>query len=144
MRKSALKLPATLIVATLCVTPRLLAAERQWTRSEVLALADEEARRSGYDPELTGICLSVYTTGWESYSKSLQESAHILEGREHDARLQAYREKIESHRRLMERLNGRQYWAVQYPPLTASRKGLGLYVFIDRETGEVIGSWNDH
>lgn len=38
-------------VITIALASRICAAERQWTRSEILAIADAEAKRLGYDVE---------------------------------------------------------------------------------------------
>ena len=38
------------------------AAERTWTRSEVLAIADAEARRLGYDIEKSSVAINVHSS----------------------------------------------------------------------------------
>ncbi len=51
---------------SLCVAPGL-AAEQDWTRSKILALADAEAQRLGYDIEQMSVSFDVYKSNGRDY-----------------------------------------------------------------------------
>ena len=95
-----------------------VAAERTWTRSEILAIADQEAKKIGYDVGQMGVSLDIYNSTWRDYLKTSERSGAIQE--------------IEG------KLNDRHYWAVYYSPLKEQLGG-DLFVFIDRNTREVLG-----
>ena len=93
-----------------------LAAERAWTRSEILTIADAEAKRLGYDLEHLSTSFDVYNSKWEAYRAAMSIGATARS----------------------EQLKDRTYWAVYYGMKFAT--GDGLFVFIDRTTGDVITS----
>ena len=123
---SAIRALGALMIMT-AMTPIALAAERAWTRSEILAIADQEAQRVGYNVENLGVSVDFYNSLWTRYIETVKESF-----------------KGEVIRQIEARLNGRSGWVVSYrSPLGAAAKTFGLFVFIDRDSGEVIGSFDD-
>ena len=92
----------------------LLAEERQWTRSEILAVADAKARELGYDVEQMGVSFDAYNSKWNDYLKYLGKADRDID----------------------ERLS-QPYLAVYYAPLTMMVGG-DLWVFIDQNTGKPI------
>ena len=94
--------------------------ERTWTRSEILAIADKEAQTSGYDIERMGISLDIYNSTWREHLRTSERSGAIGE--------------IEG------KLKDRQYWAVYYSPLKERQLGGDIFVFVDRNTGEILGT----
>ena len=101
------------------VGAHIFAAERTWTRSEILAIADQEAKKIGYDAEQMGVSLDIYNSTWKDHVKTSERSGAIQE--------------IEG------KLSDRRYWAVYYSPLKEQFGG-DLFVFIDRNTREVLGT----
>ena len=91
------------------------AAERTWTRSEILAIADAEAKRLGFNPESFTVSFNLDNSRWHEYVQGIQNSPGVP--------------------RILQRLKNRAYWAVYYEPMT---KWESLWVFVDRETGEVL------
>ena len=96
------------------------ATERTWTRSEILAIADKEAQEIGYDIERMGVSLDIYNSTWRDHLKTSERSDAISE--------------IEG------KLKDRHYWAVYYSPLKEQLGG-DVFVFIDRDTGEILGTF---
>ena len=86
------------------------ATDRTWTRSEILAIADKEARKSGYDVEKMSVKLGSF---------GLEEWCGKGPGGP----------------------NNRKHWTVYYGSLNEMMLGGDLCVFIDRETGEVLGTF---
>ena len=85
------------------------------TRSAVLAAADAEAQRLGYDIERMSVSFDYYNSLWTDHYKAVADTPH--------SNLRA--------------LEGRDFFAVYYGPL---KKQLGgdLWVFVERLTGEII------
>ena len=103
------------------------AAERTWTRSEILAAADAKAKELGYDVERMSVSFDVYNSGWRDYLKSIGRTDAAIDSR----------------------LDGRTYFAVYYAPLKTRKAGVeladpalggDLWIFIDGDSGEVIYS----
>lgn len=88
------------------------AEDKLWTRSAILAIADGEASRLGYDVEKMSVSFNTYNSKW----------------RDHLAR--AEKDFVP--------LKDRDYWAVYYAPLKKRTRGADLWIFIDRETDEII------
>ena len=109
----------------------VFAAERAWTRSEILAVADKEAQRLGKMVEHRGVRLDAYNSSWNNYFKVRKEAA---------ARVAPLKKSIQD---IEARLNGRSYWAVHYLPLEGAEKTAGLFIFIDRNTCQWIASVED-
>ena len=114
-------------LSMLCAATSVITAARALTRSEVLAIADEEAQRAGYNIEQWGVSVDAYNSMWTRYAEAVKTSS-----------------KSDIIRQIEARLNGRSIWAVSYrSPLSYAAKTAGLFVFIDQNSGEVIGSFND-
>lgn len=102
---------------------RALAAERVWTRSDILAIADAEAKRLGYDVDHMGMAFDVYNSLWhETAADRAPETAPAD---------------------LLKKLEGRRYFAVYYSLMKEPMKGGGLFVFLDRQSGEVLGELHE-
>lgn len=100
--------------------PVAFAAERVWTRSDILAIADAEAKRLGYDVDHMGVAFDIYNSRWnELVGSTPPETASIG---------------------LLKKLDGRRYFAVYYSLMKEPMKGGDLFVFIDRATSEVVGT----
>ena len=118
---------------------RVVAAERTWTRSEILAIADKEARRLGYDVEQMGVSFDAYNAQWGHYVTTYHEGVtgfkETPEGSKFaplsDEEMQRTREEFSKG------LENREYWAVYYGPLKPMLGG-DRWVFIDRKTGDII------
>ena len=106
------------------------AAERTWTRSEILAVADKEALRLGRTADLFEARLDDNNSFWEFYFKIHKKAA---------ARNPHLKESFQA---IEAKLNGRSYWAVNYVSLKPE-KTAGLFVFIDRKTCQWIASVED-
>ena len=116
------KLLISMAAALLVATPSGAAIqERVWTRSQILAITDAEARRQGADPEKMSVSFDAYNSHWTSYKESTAR-----------AEKKAMRNDPAS-------LKGHKYIAVYYASLKPVRDG-DFYVFIDHETGEVLQS----
>ena len=113
-RKSIAAVSMILLVAA---TANVSAAQRTWTRSEILATADKEAQRFGYDVEHMSVSFDVYNSQWRDYLKSRADDGGTP--------------NVEA------KLNGREYWAVYYGPMKAQPGG-DPWVFLDRDTGSLI------
>ncbi len=115
-----------LILVIVCGITAASAAERTWTRSEILATADREARRLGWDVERSGVSFDYHNRVWWELLRQGQRW-------------------FSSHRKewsvIQEKLRTRKYWAVFYSSL-AQRPGVGAFIFIDQATGEVIDHFN--
>ena len=108
---------SALMTATAPIVP---AAERAWTRSDILAIADAEAKRLGYDIDRMGISFDVYNSRWNEMATNSAPDAAPAD--------------------LLKRLGGRRYFAVYYSLMKEPMKGGDLFVFIDRSTSEVIST----
>ena len=97
----------------------VFAAERAWTRSDILVIADAEAKRLGYDVDHMGISFDVYNSRWnERTANDAPDTAPAA---------------------LLKKLEGRRYFAVYYSLMKEPMMGGDLFVFVDRNTSEVIG-----
>ena len=92
------------------------AEDKVWTRSEILAIADAEAKRLGYDVEHMSVAFDLYNTQWEQFEmQSVQNTPPPM----------------------VQALTGRDFFAVYYGPMQAQSGG-DLWVFVDRHTGEIV------
>ena len=120
MRSQLARSVTPLSIVMMLLSPGFVsAAERTWTRSEILAIADKEAQKIGYDIERMGVSLDIYNSIYRDHLKTAERSGAIPE--------------IEG------KLKDRHYWAVYYSPLKEELGG-DLFVFIDRGTSEVLGA----
>lgn len=98
-------------------------AERVWTRGEILAIADAEAKRLGYDVDHMGVAFDVYNSLWhETATNRAPETASAD---------------------LLRKLEGRRYFAVYYSLMKEPMFGGGLFVFVDRASGDILGTLQD-
>ena len=100
------------------MTPIALTAERAWTRSDILAIADAEAKRLGYDVDHMGVAFDIYNSLWNARAANRAASAPAD---------------------LLKQLEGRRYFAVYYSLMKEPMIGGDLFVFIDRTTSHVLG-----
>lgn len=98
------------------------AAERTWTRSEILAIADGEVRKLGYDVEHMSVSFDVDNSQWRE----------VLERRG-------------LARNVEEKLRNRTYWAISYSALSdrlpdgiSTKSRSVTWVLLDRKTAQVI------
>ncbi len=89
-----------------------------WTRSAILAVADKEAKRLGYEIDKMSVSFDTYNSGWRDYLASARNFVPLPE--------------------VQEALKDREYWAVYYAPLKRGMLGGDLWVFKDRATAEII------
>ncbi len=101
------------VMPTLIRVTTAPAVERTWTRSEILAIADKEAQRLGYDSEHMSISFDIDNSQWKEYVAGISQST------------------------VAAKLNGKSFIAVYYGPMKEQLGG-DLWVFIDRSSGEVI------
>lgn len=89
------------------------------TKEHAIEIADREAMRLGYDTKVMNMEIDEQNTKWSTYILSTPSA-------------------LEGARELKDALKKRKYWAVYYGP-----KGLVLggdiFIFIDRDTGEILG-----
>ena len=112
-----MKFLATGLLALSLSSASVLAAEKSWTRSEILAIADAKAKELGYDVEQMSVAFDFYNSHWHDY---LRRATNFV-----------------PYPDIPAKLNDRKYWAVYYAPIK-DQLGGDLSVFIDRETGETI------
>ena len=101
-------------------------AQREWSRSALLAVADQEAVRNGVDVEHSTVSFDLDNHLWTGHFNSprvwgSQDTYRNLE------------------ERLKDPLQGHTYWAVLYAPMKRRIVCPGTYIFIDRNTGDVLG-----
>ena len=130
------RLTSTVAVAMVCGISGALLAERTWTRSEVLAIADKEAKRLGYDTEHMGISFDAYNSQWDDYRRSLRRVQVQDKSTGAFQPLSAEEQEKQEHA-LLQHLENRGYLAVYYGPMERMLGG-DLWVFIDRDTGEIL------
>lgn len=94
------------------------AAERTWTRSEILAITDGKAKTLGYDPEHMSASFDFMNTGWNHYLRGLGDVGGMPN--------------------LERALKDRKFLAVYYRALKDQILHEDLWVFLDRNTGEII------
>lgn len=109
---------ALVTIAMALSAASVAAAERTWTRSELLTIADKEATHLGYDVEHMSVSFDKYSSQWRNHLKSSEKEKE----REED----------------LKDLEHRECWVIYYAPLEELTLGGNLFIFIDRETGEVI------
>lgn len=105
-----LMMPGAFFMLTAIVAPVASAAERTWTRSEILAIADAEASRSGCDVERMSVSYDVSNSRWHYYlsrHRTFFTDPSINRSAESRA---------------------------------SSQCSGDLWVFIDRDTGEAVGT----
>ena len=95
--------------------------ERVWSRSDILSIAGKEAGRLGYDIKQMSVSFDSYNSKWNDYL-----------GTVHGAQ-----PKQGIPLSVKEKLENREYWAVYYAPLKMMPGG-DLWIFVDRQTGEII------
>lgn len=120
MRISEIKILVVAALAILCSAP-LQAAERTWTRSEILAVTDQEAERLGYSVEQMSVSFDSSNSKWHDYLESATNFVPLPE--------------------VQATLRGREYLAVYYSPLhrpTDVQSGGDLWAFLDWTTGDII------
>ena len=93
------------------------AAPRQWTRTELLAIADQVATKLGYEVERMGVFLDFNNAHWHAFLQSQKASGGLPD--------------------LEVKLHERECVAVYYVP-AKMQPGGDLWVFIDIKTGDVI------
>ncbi len=103
------------------------ATEKVWTRSEILAVADAEAKRLNYDVEQKSVSFSKDNREWQQYLNDAEA-------------------KNAGYGKVRKTLQNREFWAVRYEDIGTPTLGGELWVLVDRETGEVINTvpfWKD-
>ena len=117
--------PMAAILITGVVAATAVAAERTWTRSEILAIADAGAKRLGYDVEQMTISFDMSNSLWHAHLKAVEGIGGPLD--------------------IQKRLSGRWYLALHYSPMRMLQmaKGGDLWVFLDLRSGETIGALQD-
>jgi len=113
------------------------AADRPWTRSEILAIADQEAKRLGYNIDTMGVSLDAYNSVWSDHLES-EAGVRVLDRPSGNFRSLNEEELREMRDELLRDLKDREYWAVYYSPLEAGMRDGDAFIFIDLATGEVI------
>ena len=106
--------------AVVCSAPVILAAERTWTRSEICTIADAEARRLGYDPEQKSITIHK-DAGWLEFVAGTNL-------------------KDWDYSQVKTEVAGHLLWAIRYDDLNEQTLGGSMWVFINRETGDIIAT----
>jgi hypothetical protein len=109
------------IIAVFCFIlsfSTVFAAEKQWSRSKILDIADGEAQRLGYDIEHMSISFDIYNSKWSKYLHSMKE--------------------LNALPKIQDKLKDRKFWAVYYAPLRKHVRGGDLWVFIDQDSGMII------
>ena len=101
----------------LCSVTTATAAPRQWTRTELLAIADQVATKLDYDVEHMGVFLDFNNAHWNAFLQSRKASGGLPD--------------------LEVKLHEREYVSVYYIPAKMQLGG-DLWVFIDLKTGDVI------
>ena len=129
---------APALVTTIVGLAGSVEAERKWTRSDILAIADKEAQGLGYDIERMGVSFDLYNSEWNAYWKTVNEGVQVLEPGENKFRPLSEQERQQTTDQLMEGLSDRNYWTVYYSPLAEDVRDGDLWVFIDCDTGEVV------
>ena len=110
MRSAELKVASLFSIVILGI-PSVFAAERTWTRSEVLAIADAEATRLGYDIERMSVSFDAPNSLWNSGTRDyLLKASDMHQG----------------------------FWAVYYADFPEPRKGGWLWVLVGKESRMVI------
>ncbi|MFA5164181.1 MAG: hypothetical protein WC481_01265 [Candidatus Omnitrophota bacterium] len=97
----------------------MLPKDRFITQKEILVFANKEAARLGYDIESMDVYLDRYNAEW---NKLISNNPSYLDCNP------GLRDKLRSG-----------YWAVYYSPKRSFRKGGDLWIFINPNTGEIIG-----
>ncbi len=98
------------------------AAPRSWTRSELLAIADKEAQRLKLNVDKASVAFDFHNSFWRM---------HLGNG---GRWFNPYRKPWAN---MGNKLKGRTCWAVFYG-LLHQTPGIGMFIFIDRETGGII------
>ena len=120
-------------------------ADREWTRANILAIADEAVRKSGHDPERMCVAFDYVNSAWFDYL----EAHHCARGQQCDAATAS-----DGTHYLEGPLKDKRYWAVRYTKVqlldpeaegfvvpTTDMLTIGsVWVFIDRASGDVLGS----
>ena len=92
--------------------------DRVWTRSEILEIADREARRLGYEPEQKTVHI-FKDSGWWEYVTAIK--------------LQDY-----DYEAIKPELEHQALWAIRYDDLNEPTLGGPMWIFIDRQTGQIV------
>jgi len=92
-------------------------SSKQWTREQVLTIANEEAKRLGYSVENMSVSFHYYNLAWISYLEEAKGIVGISD--------------------IEEKLEGLDYWAVYYSMISYIPVP-DLWVFIDKITGDII------
>lgn len=119
------------VISISLVLPKgVLAAERTWTRSELLAIADEAVQQRGYDVEEMRVAIQL-----KESSGGTGRGADVLENRITYVSAGGKLVPVPVADSLS--AEGPQ-WVVSYAPLSGDDSGWSLEVTIERDTGEVL------
>ncbi len=110
------------VATTMSHSAAVCSAERTWTRSEILEVTDKEAQRLSYFIDEMSVSFDADNSVWQRHMKAYARLSGMT--------------AIETKLR---QLNAQDYWAVYYGPLGEQRGG-DLWVFVDRQTGDILGT----
>ncbi len=130
-------LTAVIVIGLLIFGVAAAASERTWTRSEILAIADKEAKWLGYNVERDSVSFHKDSEEFWNWLKSME----VLEEEGYDFS----KTGGGSWKEVRAALSNRKFWAVHYDDLGMPTHGGSLWVLIDRDTGEPINTipyWN--
>ena len=128
MRLAAFWATGALAMLGVC-QPCLAAAERAWTRSDILAIADAEAKRLGYETEQMTLSFDLWDRNHVpgDLPGGLISIQHLISNQEE---LTALRNRL---RELQ------HSWVVVYREPGQVKAEKELYVIIDADSGELVG-----
>ena len=119
---------------------------KPWTRSEILAIADQKAQQLGYDVERMSVSFDYHNSKW-AYSNrmspgrvTLPNPAGPIFGDDNNSstpKIQPTTIVVPIEPAQDEKLIGRDLFAIYYAPLQAQNGG-DLWVLFDRHTGKII------
>lgn len=108
------------IACQICLSSWATADDAQLSRDKVVEVASREAAKMGYDLNTLAVDVSEYSTPW---NRCLDREATSAYARER-----------------LEKLTGRDYYAVVFWPKEFKGVGGGLCVYVDKHSGEIITS----
>jgi hypothetical protein len=94
------------------------------SKKKAVEISTGEANRLGYNTSLMNVTIDNNNTLWTKYSSSLNLSTGVS--------------LLNEISEVKNRLKNRTFWAVHFGPKNIEQQGGDLWVFIDRNTGEVI------
>ncbi len=130
VRVKKIKILAMIVIFTLgCKHFNAEVKVMKITKEQAIKIANKEAKRIGYDISRTKIEIDKNNTVWNGWSGSIHTN---IKGETLTA--------LDANPEIKTKLKNKNFWAIYYHPEEHNVFGGDFFIFVDRNSGEIIYS----